>query len=195
MALGYVLGRASAKLLKTSVNLPLVLTLSVIPDIDLLIPFLEHRGPTHSIVMALAAFVPVLIIYNKKAIPYLLALIQHSLVGDYLMGGQVRLLWPTTMQHYGYEIGITSQTNIALEWVLFLTSTAIMLKTMDAAKFFQPHNSNLILSIPTFTVLLPTFFSYPLEVPTWLIPPHLVYMAIFAASLIIDLSHILKKAS
>jgi len=194
MALGYILSKASAKLLKTDLNLAIVLTLSVIPDIDILIPFLEHRGPTHSIALALLAFTPVLAIYRKRSVPYLLALVQHSLVGDYLIGGQTQLLWPMATPSYGLGIRIHSQTNTILEWALFLTSTGIMLKTRDAATLIQPHNSNLILSIPTFTVLLPTFFSYPLEVPVWLIPPHLVYMIIFATSLMIDLSDIPKKA-
>ena len=195
MALGYILSKASTKLLKTDFNLPFALTLSVIPDIDILIPFLEHRGPTHSIALAILAFTPAFAIYRKRSVPYLLALVQHSLVGDYLIGGQTQLLWPMATPSYGLGICIHSQTNTILEWVLFLTSTAIMLRTMEAATLIQPHNSNLILSIPTFTVLLPTFFSYPLEVPTWLMPPHLVYTAMFAASLIIDLFHILKKAS
>ena len=195
MALGYLLSKGSAKALKTDLNLPIALTLSVIPDIDIFIPFLEHRGPTHSLALALLAFVPVLAINGKRAAPYLLALVQHSVVGDYLIGGQTQLLWPMATPSYGLGLCIHSLTNTILEWVLFSASMAILLKTKDVSALFQPHNSNLILSIPTFTVLLPTLFSYPLEVPTWLIPPHLVYMAIFAASLIIDLSDILRKTS
>jgi hypothetical protein len=80
-----------------------------------------------------------------------------------------------------------------MEWVMFLTSMIIMLKTNDTAKLLQPHNSNLTLAIPTFTVLLPTFLSFPLDVPAWLIPPHLVYMAIFVASITIDLHKKLKR--
>jgi len=193
MALGYIFGKTSAKLLKTDLNLPLALTLSVIPDIDILIPFLEHRGPTHSIILALLAFIPVLAIYRERAVPYLLAVAQHSIVGDYLIGGGTQLLWPMPTPSYGMGLCIHSQTNTALEWTFFLASMAITIKTGDLTRFFQPHHSNLILSVPIFTVLLPTLFSYPLEVPTWLIPPHLVYMCIFAASLLADLPQILKR--
>lgn len=187
LAFGYVLGKATAKLLKTEINIPLVLTLSIIPDIDLIIPFLEHRGPTHSIVTAFVAFVPIFAIYNKKAMPYLSALIQHSIIGDLIAGGRVQLLWPLTTGYYGIEMGIKSQTNIAIELTIFLTSIILMLKTKDIAKLIQPRNSNLILTIPTFTVLLPTFLNFPLDVPTWLIPPHLVYISIFSASIIVDI--------
>ena len=194
MALGYLLSRASARALKADLNLPIALTLSVIPDIDILIPFLEHRGPTHSITLALATFIPVLAIYKKGAVPYLLALVQHSVIGDYLIGGQTQLLWPMATPSYGLNVCILSLTNLALEWTLFLASMAVMAKTEDAAFFLRPHRSNLILSIPTFTVLLPTFFGYPLAVPLWLMPPHLVYVAIFAASMVGDLYETLKKA-
>lgn len=167
--------------------------LSVIPDIDLLIPFLQHRGPTHSITMALLAFVPIFAIYRRKAIPYFVALVQHSLVGDYLAGGRIQLFWPLTTQLYGTNVSIQSETNITLEWIMFVASMVVMLGTKDIMVFFQPHNSNLILSIPTFTVLLPTILSFPLSVPIWLLVPHLVYMFIFSASIIFDVRRIFRS--
>ena len=170
--------------------------LSVIPDIDILIPVLEHRGPTHSVIMACIAFTPFFILYRKRAIPYFIALIQHSLLGDFIAGCQTQLLWPLSTQSFGTGINIISRTNITIEWLIFLTSIFIMLKTRERDVFFQPRDSNLILSVPTFTVLLPTFLSFPLNVPVWLIPPHLVYMFIFSVSIIIsvlNLSKILKN--
>ena len=47
--------------------------------------------------------------------------------------------------------------------------------------------------IPIFTVLLPTFLSYPLSVPAWLIVPHLVYMVLFAASVIFELPRFFRS--
>jgi hypothetical protein len=172
--------------------------LSVIPDIDIVFQhfqLLEHRGPTHSVIIAFMIFVPIFTIYRKKAIPYFIALIQHSLVGDYIVGSQTQVLWPLVRGYYGTGISIQSPTNITLEWTMFLASMIIMLMTKDVLKFFQSHNSNLILAIPTVTVLLPTFASIPLEVPIWLILPHLVYLFIFSISIIIDLLHNFKRTS
>jgi hypothetical protein len=143
--------------------------------------------------MVFIIFVPIFAVYHKKATPYLTALIQHFLIGDYLAGGGIQLLWPITTQQYGTSLSIKSQTNITIEWAIFLTSMIILLKTKDAVTLLQPHNSNLTLAIPTFTVLLPTFLSFPLDVPASLIPPHLVYMAIFLASITIDLHKNLKR--
>ena len=189
------MGKASAKITKTKLNIPIALTLSVIPDIDILIPFLQHRGPVHSIITLFVVFIPIFTIYHKKAIPYFLALIQHPLIGDYIAGGQLQLLWPIATQYYGMEIGIKSQTNITIEWLIFLASMIVMLKTKDIMAFFQPHNSSLILSIPTFTVLLPTFLAFPLEVPPILILPHIVYLILFLTSILIDVRKILTNSA
>ncbi len=167
--------------------------MSIIPDIDLVIPFLEHRGPTHSIVTAFMIFIPLFAIYNKKAIPYLIVLIQHSVVGDYTTGSRIQLLWPLTTGYYGMEMGIKSQVNITIECVIFLTSVIIMLKTKDFYRLFQPHSSNLIVTIPAFTVLLPTFLSFPLEVPILLILPHLVYMFMFLTSIIVNIPKVYQN--
>jgi len=192
LAFGYISSKTSAKLLNTNLNIPIALTLSVIPDIDILFsPFIQHRGPTHSIVMALIVFIPFFAIYRQKAIPYLVALTQHSLIGDYIVG-QTQLLWPITAQPYGIGLDIMSQTNVTLELSVFLASITMMLGTKDVAMLLQSHSSNLILSIPTCTVLLPTLLSMPLHVPTWLIIPHLAYIAIFSASMIRDLGTVFQ---
>jgi len=170
------------------VNIPLLFVASIIPDIDLLIPGLEHRGPTHSAIFLSLLFLPIFMAYRKRATPYFIALIQHSILGDYLAGGGgIQLLWPATLYWYGIGFEITSLTNILVEWTLFLTSFTIMHKTRDTWTLFQHHPSNLLLSIPVFTVLLPTLLSFPLSVPPELVIPHLIYLTIFTLSILIDL--------
>jgi membrane-bound metal-dependent hydrolase YbcI (DUF457 family) len=193
LALGYLSGKATSKLLNVSVNLPLLFVASIIPDIDLLIPGLEHRGPTHSLIISVLIFIPLAIYYRKKAIPYFIAITQHALIGDYLTSGGIQLLWPLNSTHYGLAIEITTLANITIEWIVFLTSLLIMAKTKEASTLFQPHRSNLLLSIPTFTVLLPTLLSFPISVPLALIIPHLTYVTIFTVSILIDFKAILKK--
>lgn len=187
LAIGYITSKASSKLLKIEIDIPMIFTLSVIPDIDLLIPHLQHRGPTHSIIVALVIFIPIFILYKRKAIPYFIALIGHALIGDYMSGSGTQLLWPITTQNFGADMNIASPANIAAEWTLFIVLTIMILETRDIAKLFKPHRSNLILLIPTFTVLLPTFLSFPLEVPFLLIPPHVAYIAMFIISVVVDL--------
>ena len=192
MALAYLLGKASAKLLKVNINIPLILVLSIIPDIDILFDFLfnsdMHRGPTHSIIVAIVVFIPFFLLYRQRATPYFAALASHSLIGDFLIGGQLQLLWPLSTNEFGaHELGfpyinIYNPINIALEFTLFAIALAVMLKTRDLFHFFRNSKLNLILIIPIFTVLLPTFISYPLRVPLLLILPHLFYLIIFSIS-------------
>ena len=192
LALGYLLGTFSARLLKTKINIPIALALSILPDADILfeklhVPFIMHRGPVHSIITALIIFLPFFLMYRQRAIPYFLALVQHFLIGDYLTGGS-QLLWPVSTQLYGIGLQITSRTNIIIEWTAFSISTIVMIKTKDIHRFFQAHATNILLAIPTFTVLLPALLGFPLNVPLWLIPPHLFYVILFSASIVIALT-------
>jgi len=199
MAIAYLLGKGSAKLLHVKPNIPTLLVLSLLPDVDIIYDFLTkseiHRGPTHSIIVAALIFIPLFIIYRKKVIPYFLALVSHSLIADYLIAGQLQLLWPLSRTQYGlYEISsvyinIFSPVNIALELILFLAATAILYKTGDWKVFFRADKTNLVLIIPLVTVLLPSTIGYPFTEPLLLTVPllafaHLFYLVIFGIAVL-----------
>ena len=201
MALAYLVAKASGKLLKVNFNIPLILVLSIIPDVDIILEFLLgsplHRGPTHSIIIAILVFIPFFVLYRKKAIPYFAALASHSLIGDFFIGGQLQLLWPLSTNEFGlYELGfpyinIYNPIDIALEFALFVIALIVMLKTRDLFHFFRNSKLNLVLFIPIFTVLLPTLASYPLRVPLLLVLPHLFYLVLFSISVLIALKGII----
>jgi hypothetical protein len=194
LAIGYLTGKSTAKLLDRDVNLPLLLVASVIPDIDMLIPGLEHRGPAHSIIILTLILIPAFIKFGRKATPYYLAVITHPLIGDSLTGGQgTQLLWPITTNWYGLGICPESLVSVSLEWLAFAGCMAIMLTTKDLHWLFQRHQSNLLLAIPVGTVLLPAVFSIPLYVPLELLIPHLTFLAIFTVAIFIDLKAIRKN--
>jgi heme A synthase len=122
-----------------------------------------------------------------------LAIASHSLIGDFFIGGNIKLLWPLSNENFGLSIPITSPTNMALEWSLFTACIVIMLKVKDMRQFLEPHVSNLLLFIPVFTVLLPAILSIPLAVPVWLEPPHLVFMILFAAAITVTPFRLFQK--
>jgi hypothetical protein len=192
-ALGYLTGKLASKSLDVNVNLPLLFLASVFPDIDILIPGLVHRGPLHSVLLFCLLFLPIFAIYKKRAAPYFVAVIQHIIIGDYLIGGDLQLLWPLTTNTYGFHIGIASLLNIALEWCLFIISMTFIIKTKDILFLFKPHPSNMILAIPVLTVLLPTLISFPLYVPLALLIPHIVYLILLTIPIIVDLKILLTK--
>lgn len=184
-ALGYLTGKAFATPLNIPLNMPLLLTASVIPDIDLLLRFLEHRGPTHSLITIAALMIPFLIYYRKAAIPYAVALASHSMIGD-LIGG-TQLFWPLSTELYGaLDMDVGSPFTSTLELILFLVSIALMIKTRDLQKIFTG-NYRMVLILPFGAVLGPMLAvgrgpEYAL--PSLLIIPSLFYLAIFAYSMV-----------
>ena len=208
MAVAYLLGKGSSKVLGVKLSLPILLVLSILPDIDIIYDFLTgsgiHRGPTHSIVVAALVFVPIFIICRKKAIPYFLALISHSLIGDFFIGGQLQLFWPFSTTQYGLHelgltyIGITDSVNIVLEISLFVIATLILYKSGDWKVFFKSNKTNLVLIIPIATVLLPSTIGYPFDAPLLLTQPilalaHLFYLVLFSMAVLRTLTPMYRK--
>ena len=186
-AIGYLTGKASATKLKLQLNMPLLLAVSVIPDIDLLLRFLQHRGPTHSLITIIALTVPFIIIYRKTAVPYFVALASHSLVGDFFTGG-TQLFWPLSAEWYGaLNIDVNSLTNALLELALFSVSTVVMFKTGDLRKIAKD-KYKMALLLPFGAVLGPMLAVGPgseVSLPILLVVPSLFYLAIFAYSMMV----------
>jgi len=208
MSIAYLLGKGSSKALHTNINIPILLVLSILPDIDIVYDFLSgaeiHRGATHSLLFALLVFIPFFIVYRKKAIPYFLALISHALIGDFIVGGQLELLWPFTAQQFGLHelggpaIGIFNNVNIVLEMLLFISAMALMYKTGDWRVFFKADLKNLVLIIPITTVLLPSTVGYPFNESLLFTEPtlaiaHIVFLALFAVAVLKTLAYLFKK--
>jgi len=194
MAIAYILGKGTSKALHTKVNVPLLLVLSIIPDMDIIFDYFTgaqtHRGPTHSLVVAVVIFTPLFIHYGKQAIPYLLALISHFMIADFFIGGQLQLFWPLTTQQFGfYELGfcyinIWSSINILTEIMLFAVVMALLYKTGDLQAFFKADKLNLVLFVPLVCVLLPSTIGYPFDGSLLFRSPllafaHFVFLALF----------------
>jgi membrane-bound metal-dependent hydrolase YbcI (DUF457 family) len=196
LALGYLTGKTTSKLLGVSVNIPLLLFVSILPDFDMLTPFLIHRGPTHSLVVYALISIPFFVLFGKKTIIYFVALSQHALLGDFLANGGmsgVQLLWPISATWYTTPFYITTLTLVYFEWILFLLSTALIVKMGDLQKLFKPHPFNLVLTVPIVTIILPVSLGIPISVPIGLVIPHLVYLVLLAISIVIDFKAILMK--
>jgi len=133
-ALGYIFGKTSSKLAKVKVNLPLLLAASVLPDVDLLLRFIMHRGPTHSFITITVLMIPFFVVYRKQAIPYYAALLTHILIGDFFTGG-VQLFWPLSTNMFGaLNFNVNSLPIAITELVLFLATLPLMLQTRRSQK-------------------------------------------------------------
>jgi len=194
-ALGYLTGKGSSKLLKTNLNLPLLLVASVLPDLDLILQMFSptgfmHRGPTHSIITFTILMIPFFIIYKKQAIPYFVVLLSHSLIGDFFTGG-IEMLWPLSNGWFGNNlIDVGSLADVVVEFSLFAVATVIMFKAKDLQRLLKPKKSNLLLLLSFGSVLGPMLairYESNSSLPTLLMFPSLFWLIVFAYSMLISL--------
>lgn len=198
LALGYLTSKTSAKFLNVNLNIPLVLTLSILPDIDLLLaPILEHGGPTHSLILYLAIVVPSILAWKKHAIPYLVALFSHPLIGDYPLHSSmtkgVQLFFPLNSNWLSGGSEAAKLMYIYVELALFIAFFTFMLTTRDITTLTKHSPSNLLLPIPILTALLPVFLKFPMPVPTELIIPHFFLLILLGLSVLVDIKHIMHN--
>jgi membrane-bound metal-dependent hydrolase YbcI (DUF457 family) len=126
-AIGFLAGRAVSRFTNYKVNVPLVLIVSILPDIDLLIPSLPHRGPTHSIILITIIYIPFFIL-NKRSLVYFASLASHPLIGDYLTSYGCKILWPISNHYFKAPayIHIPYSMDLTIEFILFIVAAMIM---------------------------------------------------------------------
>jgi membrane-bound metal-dependent hydrolase YbcI (DUF457 family) len=189
ITLGYITGKILGKATDQNLNIPVLWMLSLLPDIDLIIPGLQHRGPTHSIIVALLFFTPLLIVKARKTAPYFTALATHSLIGDYFTDSGITLFWPLSPKWVKYEntIMMGSPSETYIETALFAILIATLILSGDFKHLFNPDRRNTVFIIPLCTIFLPVIFKYPIEIPEPLIIIHLILLAMIVLSLAMSL--------
>lgn len=193
IALGYLTGKPLGRLMGAEVDLSLLLALSLLPDIDLIIPWITHRGPTHSLFFIALVAAMIAAYRPRQASPYVAALSTHSLIGDMVTDGGTQLLWPFSAELIQLRFFTVSASHaVYLEMALFLALLATMAVTRDLHKLIKPHKGNLMLVIPVSTILLPLAIEYPMRVPGPLVVPHLVLMGLLGLSLLQSLPPIME---
>lgn len=187
IALGYIFGKISSKVLETELNIPVLWTITVLPDIDILIPGLPHRGPTHSLFVAMILFIPAIVIAGMRAIPYAVSFITHSVLGDTLTGG-CALLWPFSWRFVRFtrirslEVGTVSESYIEL--ALFLILLSILMYSKDGSHFFRGTLQNGLLIIPIVSTFIPLIYKYPIPAPKMLNIPSVVLLVFLTSSFV-----------
>jgi len=151
---------------------------------------LEHGGPTHSIILYLVIGLPLILVWRKQAIPYLIAIVSHPLLGDYLTRPSrtqgIQLFFPLTSAWFSAGSSAALLAYVYVELALFGVFLTLMLATRDIKTLIKPHPSNLLLAIPVLTALLPVFVQFPIPVPPELIIPHLILIVLLSLPILTD---------
>lgn len=141
---------------KPGLNVALILALALIPDVDYVIPFLEHRGPTHSVAVFLALFAATLAL-NRRYVPYSVAYASH-IVADIFTGmgsGGTQLLWPFSTEFFSFQPRLVMGTAMEayVEVSLLVAAAALLVYTKDYRGLLKPSTLNLSLFITCLGVL------------------------------------------
>jgi len=196
--LGYLLGKAFAKISNVKVDVGLLFTASVFPDLDILFSrFIKHRGPFHSILFSLIIFLPLFVKFKRKSIPYFVAFLSHALIGDIFSGG-IELFWPfSTDLIYILDISVTNTLSITLELALFIGAVMIMIFSNDFKKTLYGKTNWLYYVIPSGAILGPlllTIQNYK-NLPNLLLIPSLFCLGLFFSASLFSLLPNLKSVS
>ena len=108
--------------------------MGMLPDIDLVLGVfgVEHRTITHSLLFWSLLFGPFLVKYRLRAIPYFVAVAQHILLGDLLVG-RTDILWPLEVRT-GLGLPILSPINLGMEAAGLVLFVVLSLKNRDLVK-------------------------------------------------------------
>lgn len=177
ISIGYLFGKLTAKAVHQRLNIPLLMMLAVLPDIDFLIPFLPHRGPLHSLLLHGIIFIPLLVVFRLQSVPYLTALITHSMV-DVLGWEPAQLIWP--LNATSMHLNLLTQSQLAIiELDLFLLAASLMILDRDTTR--DPSLLTGVLIIPLTALAVPVIYGHP-QPPAILVFPHvaMILLLVFA---------------
>ena len=155
-------------------NLALVFTVSVLPDVDVLF-------------FSFVIFLPFFAKYRRKTIPYFVAFLSHFLIGDIYYEG-IQLFWPFSsdwicLSNFSNRSGVS----VVLELALFVMSIIVMLSNKDFQKLLFDTKNRIYWLVPLGAVLGPIFIGTikpDYILPRILVIPSLFYILIFSSSII-----------
>ena len=175
-------GRRGGKLF-----VPAVLMLGVLPDVDLFLGGfgVGHHMFFHSLFFWVVMFVPALVIFRGKVVPYLVAVVQHFAFGDFVVGA-VMLFWPFSISYFGFSAAMMSVFDVALEITGLLLAVGVMYFNGDLRRLLSVEKSNVLMVFPLLALVSSMLF-FAVDVPIIPLVAHLLVSPVFAA---IVLAHI-----
>jgi len=148
MVMGYLLAKPVSKLVRENTSTYLLLLAGVIPDFDVLFPSLiRHHTITHSIVYWIPVLLALGIIFRKRAVPIAIGIVQHFLVGDFLVGASPLLL-PLSDIKVGLSLGMPSAADTIIELSVLVAVFAYAWANGDARNVIAGRRENILMIIP-----------------------------------------------
>ena len=159
MSWAYVFAVAFAGRRRGKLFIPAILMLGVLPDVDLFLGGygVGHHTFFHSVFFWVALFVPALVIFRWKVVPYLAAVLQHFAFGDFLVG-EVMLFWPFDLSYFGFNNSMFSVFDVILEAAGLLLAVGIMYFNGDLKRLVSVNLDNLFMVFPLLALVSSMLF-------------------------------------
>lgn len=187
IAIGIICGKLVDQAIGTKSALPLLCLFAVLPDMDIFHPFgTKHGGATHSICLIVLAFLPLLLLYDKAALPYLASILSHPLIGDILFQ-PTRILWPLGSRGFGLGLAMNSEIHVFMEYSSWLIAIVLLARLDSLETFLEPNSSSPLIVVPLFALLF-TFILAPkslMPLPTSIILLHVGVAVVLSCHLIV----------
>jgi len=208
MVWAYIWAWISARALKTKISIPVILLLGVIPDIDIFLSGfgVVHHSFTHSIFFWLLLFTPLYPLLRRRTIPYLVAVVQHFTLGDFLVGS-IMIFWPLSQDFFGANFRMGLFADVFLEGTGLLLAAILIIFNGDLKRMLSIRRENMFMVIPLLALLASMLFFAvdqpfaPLILYIWsrklllvLVTCHLFLLGFLVASTIQGLRSITSKS-
>ena len=173
MSWAYVFADAFAGRHRGKLFIPAILILGVLPDIDLFFTGygVGHRTFFHSIFFWVALLVPALVLFRWRAVPYLVAVLQHFVFGDFFVEGSM-LFWPFSSSFFGFNNSMMSEFDVFLEIVGLLLAIGIMYYNGDLKRLVSVSLDNVWMVFPLLALIL-SMLSFSVH---WSLIPLITYV-------------------
>jgi hypothetical protein len=106
----------------------------MLPDVDLILGVfdVQHRTFTHSLIFWAVVFAPLFLKFRLVAIPYFVAVAQHILFGD-LIVGRTSILWPIS-DSIGLGLSLLSPITLGLEAAGLILLIVLAIRDKEPSK-------------------------------------------------------------
>jgi hypothetical protein len=153
MALGYLFAWVVAKGRKQKLVLWAAFTAGIVPDYDILFsPLgLVHHTYTHSLVLWAPVMVA-LVYWRRGSLPYVVAILQHMVVGDFLVG-KVPFFLPLSNVSLGLNLGMPSAADAVLEFGFLVLMMIVMWRSGDLKGLLGGGRGSLLMVVPLLSIV------------------------------------------
>jgi len=159
MAMGYLFAYAVTLKTHRSLSLWLALLAGILPDFDIFFSGLGlvHHTYTHSLILVIPVAVACILLV-RGSLPYVVGVLQHLLVGDFLVNS-IPVLLPFGTLTIGLGLGMPSAADALIEFGSLVMMVLVMTQNGDLGRLMNGERVNILMLIPLLSMFSLTWLA------------------------------------